>query len=1507
MQGQLFTQDFLTRGVRETPSWQAFPDVEYANFESDLHSIYKGLSTESTINEAQTEALVINKVLGVLGWGDDFLPQVNLSGKRREDVPDCLLFADTEHKDLALLETKDDRRYRHGLAILEAKRWLRPLDRGDASEPTDPDAPSSQMLRYLSRADVVSDRAVKWGMLTNGNVWRLYWQDARSRSEEFFEVDVAAALGVSGIERELDDAAPGAPGHIAPAHALRLFFMFFQRGAFLPQDWDNTGRTFHAYALNEARLYEEKVSQDLGARVFSDIFAQLADALARGDLHAVTTETGFGQFKRQKFTPDYLEEVREAALVLLYRLLFLFYAEDRGLLPVKDERYAEYSVRRIREAVRDKVDAGSKFSSTMPKIWLALRGVFGLIDQGDDDIGIPAYNGGLFNRSRSPLLERTNVPDKVMAPIIDALSRRTEDLLHGWINYRDLAVAHLGGIYERLLEYSLVHHVQAKDDYKDKPEIDRLTALPASFARKVSGGYYTHDDLVRLNLRESVGVLAQQRLTHFELHLQKWAKKTALNPGHWDQLDALDPASQMLTLKCCDPAMGSGHFLVALVDFLADRVLEAMATATLHVNAQPWAAHLAESGRPWQSPVLQRIASIRQSIKATAKEHGWAVLDAQLDDRHIVRRMILKKCIFGVDKNPMAVELAKTALWLHTFTVGAPLSFLDHHLRVGDSLHGEQLPQVQKGLQNLGALLLQSEFNRLTLAAKAIAQVADLTDADMAEAALSKQLAAEAAAQVAPIHAVLDFWRALRWLIPGWPVTKVSQLAALLKLPKKEQDRQAGLAAGHYPEYAALLKLLEPGQNLVAILGAGRLDGEDAASQAANALITRARALAARETFFHWWTSFPTVFADTANPGFDALVGNPPWDRIKLQEVEWFAERVPAIAAQPRAADRKAMIAALKNVKMTQTGIHTPPVVDFWALYQQAVERAEANARVLGNGKLGSNDFPLLGGGDINLYSLFVERAQSLINPNGIVALIVPSGIAADKGAAEFFRSISSTGKLHALFDFENRKVFFPDVHASFKFCALIFGRQPRYLPAAADVLTDATTGGVYSQKNQPLARVLIAQEATDNEADGAEGDAQEPQPQPTRCAFYLHSLDELDEPGRVLTLSNLDFQRVNPNTGAAPIFRTQRDADITLKLYARHPVLVKHGAVSEALGRQPDVRTWPVKYATMFHMTNDSHLFIKADELAKQGWQAALLNRWEKPAEGHDGVQVAVPLYEGKMVQMFDHRAADVVVNVANLQRAAQQESIPQVEKVSVDRFPAPQYWVNAADVANTWEGEWCIAYKSVTAPSNMRTMIAALVPRCGVGNSMAMLLPLHAPDPDYPRWASLLLANLSSMAFDFALRQKVQGQNLNWFIVEQATVIAPERFDEPLPAAFATAMRAAKLMNGHHPHPSVADFVLPQVLALTYTAHDMAPFARDLGYVDASGQVLPPVIWNEDERRARLAALDALFFWLYGLDALDATYILDTFPIVREQDAKTFGRYRTQDDILAVLALLA
>ena len=316
--------------------------------------------------------------------------------------------------------------------------------------------------------------------------------------------------------------------------------------------------------------------------------------------------------------------------------------------------------------------------------------------------------------------------------------------------------------------------------------------------------------------------------------------------------------------------------------------------------------------------------------------------------------------------------------------------------------------------------------------------------------------------------------------------------------------------------------------------------------------------------------------------------------------------------------------------------------------------------------------------------------------------------------------------------------------------------------------------------------------------------------------------------------------------------------------------------------------------------MTSDSGLFKKAAELKQLGYEPAALARWRKA-----GLE-ALPLYEGKMVQAFDHRAADVVVNLANLKRAAQQESISSDEKASPSRYPTAQYWVVRESVPAPQVFDYCLAYKSVTAPSNIRTMIAAMVPACGVGNSMAMLLPDANGSERYACWVSLLLANVNCFAYDFVLRQKVQGQNLNWFIIEQSCVITADRFDDPLPAAFATRMREAGLMNGHHPQPTVADFVIPQVLALSYTAHDLAPFARDLGYVDEAGEVLPPIVWDDEDRRARLAALDALFFHLYGLGADDAGYILDTFPIVRKQDEAAFGHYRTKGDVLVLLPLL-
>jgi hypothetical protein len=575
--------------------------------------------------------------------------------------------------------------------------------------------------------------------------------------------------------------------------------------------------------------------------------------------------------------------------------------------------------------------------------------------------------------------------------------------------------------------------------------------------------------------------------------------------------------------------------------------------------------------------------------------------------------------------------------------------------------------------------------------------------------------------------------------------------------------------------------------------------------QQAHGIMQAAIAKANQEHFLHWELAFPNVWQN-GQGGFDAMIGNPPWDRMKLQEVEWFAERRPQIAQAARASDRKRLIAQLEE--------DNDPL---WQEYLAAKSAAESAARVARD----YGDYPLLSGGDINLYSLFVERAQSLIHPHGIVGLLCPSGIAADLGAAKFFRSISTTGRLASLFDFENKKVFFPDVHASFKFCALMFGGEQRTV----------TT---------------------------------------TRCAFYLHTLEEIDSPAHILNLTAQDFSAVNPNTGAAPIFRTRRDADITTAIYRRQPVLVNHTT-------DPVSKVWPVRYCRMFDMTNDSSLFKRNDELETQGWYPVGMNHWRK------GEAEAVPLYVGRMIYNYDHRSSHVTTNEENLHNAALSNNLTAAEKALPERYPTPQYWVSESDVPENERRSWAIGFRDIARATDMRTMIAAVIPSVAAGNKLPLLLPEATASAEYVNFVPLLLANLNSLAFDFVARQKVQSTSMNWYIVEQLPLIRPEQFEQTL---------------GRN---KIADFVRGEVLRLTYTAHDLTPFARDMGYDGA------PFQWDEEDRRHRLARLDALFFNLYNINRDDASYILDTFPIVREHDERAHGRYLTKDLILAYMNAVA
>ena len=474
--------------------------------------------------------------------------------------------------------------------------------------------------------------------------------------------------------------------------------------------------------------------------------------------------------------------------------------------------------------------------------------------------------------------------------------------------------------------------------------------------------------------------------------------------------------------------------------------------------------------------------------------------------------------------------------------------------------------------------------------------------------------------------------------------------------------------------------------------------------------------------------------------------------------------------------------------------------------YELASDRAESAVRVARE----CGDYPLLSRGDVNVYSLFVERAFALVKPDGVVGLLVPSGVGSDKTSADFFKAVATEGRLRALYDFENRKVFFPDVHASFKFCVFVAGRAP-------------ATG-------------------------------------PSHCAFYLHDVTELTNPERRFPLAAADFQKINPNTGTAPVFRSRRDADLTTAVYHRLPVFVDRS-------NRQEFRAWPVKYERMFDMTNDSGLFRTRAELEdREGAWSSGSNRFDSP----NGEWV--PLYEGKMVQAFDHRAASIVVKPENLHRPAQPEATTEEQHCDPDWMPEPQYWVPAANCG--WpEATWVLGFKEITATTNVRTLIAALLPAVGFGNKVPILRPENA---DRREW--LLAANLNATILDFVTRQKVHGQTLNLYIVEQLPVVPREWFDD---------IRFGPLTAG--------EIVREAVLELTYTAHDMAPLAAELGHVDNAGETKPAFRWDPERRLHLRAKLDALFFHLYGVtDRDDVRYVWSTFPILERQDVLAFGRYR-------------
>ncbi|GBE98801.1 type II restriction endonuclease [Microcystis aeruginosa NIES-298] len=746
-----------------------------------------------TLNEAQTEAELIQPILEILGFS--YIPQVSSRGKGRSERPDYALFAtENDRYQAYALQNNERAFYSQVLAIAEAKYWQRSLSdvsKNDQRDIWKNSNPSFQITNYLTGT------GVDWGILTNGREWRLYYRQASSTATEFYLVDLMELL--EGGDRQ----------------KFRYFWLFFRQEAFIK---DIHGQNFLERVREGSTTYATRVGNELKELVFDRIFPDISKGFV-----SLNTD----------IQPDLLYE---ASLSLLYKLLFLLYAEARDLLPVRGD-YRDYSLLQKTREIAVKIDRQQVFSGTSTGIYDALLSLFRIVDRGDANLAVPRYNGGLFDMEEGRVncfLGQYKLSDAVLAPILDKLARFEGQP----IDYSFLGVRQLGSIYEGLLEYRIVIEGESVHLENDRGE------------RKATGSYYTPDYIVKYIVSHTLKPILEQRarqfgdvMTEIATRRQESSDRRLGNlsqQGLEKELQRLEKKAitTLLDLKLCDPAMGSGHFLVEAVDYLTDELIQIL---NLY---------------PEDNPVLTMLETTRQNIIDNLRQQGIILDSPTLEPTQLLQRVVMKRCIYGVDINPMAVELAKVSLWLHSFTVGAPLSFLDHHLRCGNSLIGTTAKDAEAAMieEESGQLtLLTGPFVGLLRAAEIMRGISTLSDATFAEVEASEQLFRDFDSQAKPYKRLLDVFL----------------------------SRFFGVKT-------AIEFLQRYGGNISAI-------NWDKIPRSDQGILDQAASLYKSKRFFHWDLEFPEVFIDLDsaswkdNPGFDAVIGNPPYVRQEgLKDIKPF-------------------------------------------------------------------------------------------------------------------------------------------------------------------------------------------------------------------------------------------------------------------------------------------------------------------------------------------------------------------------------------------------------------------------------------------------------------------------------------------------------------------------------------------------------------------------------------------------------------------------------------------
>lgn len=652
------------------------------------------------------------------------------------------------------------------------------------------------------------------------------------------------------------------------------------------------------------------------------------------------------------------------------------------MMPGRDSLYAEtYSIASLRGRAEGDIPArttaGASFGHT--DLWEGLKVTFQMVRKGAPDLDVFGYDGMLFAEHQTPLLNGRTLRNSDLLHAIRDLTLIDREGVLQRISYADLGIEELGSIYESLLDFAPRVTTEAED--VDGREISPHTFFldPRGSERKTTGSYYTHDSLVRELIKSALLPVARDRLAEAGLPViaedeigEATAGLLTDYPGLTDaQREAGEEA--LLSLKVCDPAAGSGHFLVK-----ANNALGA------------------------------ELARVR-----TGDEYPT---EAEIQ---AAKRDVLARCIYAVDVNPMAVELCRVSLWINASVRDRPLSFLDHHIKCGNSLIGATPELLAEGVPY-----------------EAFDHTLEGNDREVTKAIRKRNRQEEGGQMplrwrvtVIETEEDLQRWRRLNRLAERKPLVareRYEEYQADDGYQRRKLEADAWTAAFFWPVNEGVGWVPTQGE-FVRL----RAEGPEAIPPEGLEQIAR---LKDRYRFFHWPLEFPDVFrpavsrgaancqAEPSSAGFDVVLGNPPWERIKLQEKEFFADKDSEIANASTAAARRKLVQ-----KLPQTN------PELCARYREALRESEATSHFLRE----SGRYPLSAVGDINTYQVFAGLVRQIVGPEGRVGIIVPTGIATDYYNQDYFSTIVEERELVSLYDFQNQRHLFSEVAAAMRFCLL--------------------------------------------------------------------------------------------------------------------------------------------------------------------------------------------------------------------------------------------------------------------------------------------------------------------------------------------------------------------------------------------------------------------------------------------------------------------------------------